>query len=90
LCVVDVCLVVHVSKCNVFVVCLCSKQSGEDLRQDMMVLDAIHLMNTIWKSENLDLRMTLYSCIATGVDHGLSIVVAFSFSKVDIHFKLRP
>jgi hypothetical protein len=48
----------------------------------MLVLDAIRLMETIWKSENLDLRVTPYRCIATGVDHGEFRNILFQISIV--------
>ena len=46
-------------------------KSGDDLRQDMLVLDAIRLMDSIWRSNGLDMRMTLYDCVPTGVDCGM-------------------
>lgn len=43
---------------------------GDDLRQDMLVIDAIRLMDSIWQSNGLDLRMTPYHCVPTGIDCG--------------------
>jgi phosphatidylinositol kinase/protein kinase (PI-3 family) len=35
---------------------------GDDLRQDMLTLQMLKLMNTIWKTEGLDLKYLFYFC----------------------------
>ena len=37
-----------------------------DLRQDMLTLQVIKIMDHTWDQEGLDLRMMPYSCLATG------------------------
>ncbi|GAB1222713.1 hypothetical protein ENUP19_0121G0064 [Entamoeba nuttalli] len=44
---------------------------GDDLRQDILTLQMIRLMNTIWKNNGLDLCMLPYLCIATGNEIGM-------------------
>ncbi|ELP88436.1 phosphatidylinositol-4,5-bisphosphate 3-kinase catalytic subunit delta isoform, putative [Entamoeba invadens IP1] len=44
---------------------------GDDLRQDVLTLQMLQLMNNIWKSAGLDLRMLPYRCIATGDETGM-------------------
>ena len=45
-------------------------QVGDDLRQDILVLQMIKLMEKIWLRAGLDLKMVTYDCVATGQDHG--------------------
>ena len=42
-----------------------------DLRQDMLTLQIISIMDSLWKSEGLDLRMIPYGCLATGEESGM-------------------
>lgn len=50
-------------------------QIGNDLRQDMLILDAIRWMKVVWHAESLDLQMTPYSCLATDIDSGMIEVI---------------
>ena len=43
---------------------------GEDLRQDMLALQMIKIMDKIWLKEGLDLRMVIFKCLSTGRDRG--------------------
>lgn len=43
---------------------------GEDLRQDMLALQMIKIMDKIWLQEGLDLRMVIFKCLSTGKDRG--------------------
>lgn len=43
---------------------------GDDLRQDQLVLQMITLMDRILQQENLDLKLTPYSVLATSSKHG--------------------
>lgn len=45
-------------------------QVGDDLRQDILVLQMIKVMEKIWLRAGLDLKLVMYDCVATGQDHG--------------------
>ncbi|KAI8906954.1 kinase-like domain-containing protein [Gorgonomyces haynaldii] len=46
-------------------------KTGDDLRQDQLVVQLITLMDRLLRKENLDLRLTPYKVLATGADHGM-------------------
>ncbi len=46
-------------------------KSGDDLRQDILTLQMLRVMDKIWLNAGLDMRLKPYNVIATGVnDHG--------------------
>ncbi len=78
---------------------------GDDLRQDILVLQMIKLMEKLWLKAGLDLRMITYQCVATGVDEGTymgnnmmtcyTLYMTCSFAKVAetslcLHIKCTP
>uniref|UniRef100_A0AAV2M1M4 phosphatidylinositol 3-kinase n=1 Tax=Knipowitschia caucasica TaxID=637954 RepID=A0AAV2M1M4_KNICA len=44
---------------------------GDDLRQDMLVIQTFVLMDSIWQDKSLDLNLVPYGCIATGYNIGM-------------------
>ncbi|KAK7883989.1 hypothetical protein WMY93_027112 [Mugilogobius chulae] len=50
---------------------------GDDLRQDMLVIQTFILMDSIWQDKSLDLNLIPYGCIATGHNLGLSLSLSF-------------
>ena len=48
---------------------------GDDLRQDMLTLQILKLMNLIWRNEGLDLKMQVYDCFSTGCKTGFIEVI---------------
>ncbi|TMS36679.1 hypothetical protein L596_003781 [Steinernema carpocapsae] len=44
---------------------------GDDMRQDAIVLQMVRMMNEIWLSDFLDLRMIIFRCLPTGVKKGM-------------------
>ncbi|XP_057551711.1 phosphatidylinositol 4,5-bisphosphate 3-kinase catalytic subunit delta isoform isoform X3 [Hippopotamus amphibius kiboko] len=59
-------------------------KNGDDLRQDMLTLQMLQLMDVLWKQEGLDLRMTPYGCLSTGDRTGLIEVVLHSDTIANI------
>uniref|UniRef100_A0AAQ4PUM0 phosphatidylinositol 3-kinase n=1 Tax=Gasterosteus aculeatus aculeatus TaxID=481459 RepID=A0AAQ4PUM0_GASAC len=59
-------------------------KNGDDLRQDMLTLQMIQLMENLWKREGLDLRMLPYGCLSTGNKMGLIEVVKNSDTIANI------
>lgn len=48
-------------------------QCGDDLRQDMLTLQMIRIMNKIWVQEGLDMRMVIFRCFSTGRGRGIGV-----------------
>ncbi|KAJ1930687.1 Phosphatidylinositol (PI) 3-kinase [Tieghemiomyces parasiticus] len=46
-------------------------KTGDDLRQDQLVIQIFTLMDRLLRKEKLDLRLTPYRVLATGADQGL-------------------
>ncbi|RKP35330.1 kinase-like domain-containing protein [Dimargaris cristalligena] len=46
-------------------------KTGDDLRQDQLVIQIFTLMDRLLRQEKLDLRLTPYKVLATGADQGL-------------------
>ena len=45
-------------------------QVGDDLRQDMIVMQLINIMDKLWLQNNLDLRLVTFTCLPTGDKRG--------------------
>ena len=50
-------------------------KAGDDLRQDLMTLQLLKIMDYFWSKNGLDLRLNPYGCCATGHDLGMIEVV---------------
>ncbi|XP_036399265.1 phosphatidylinositol 4-phosphate 3-kinase C2 domain-containing subunit alpha-like [Megalops cyprinoides] len=61
---------------------------GEDLRQDMLALQMIRIMDRIWLQEGLDLRIVNFKCISTGKDRGMVELVPASdtLRKIQVEY----
>ncbi|OQV14117.1 Phosphatidylinositol [Hypsibius exemplaris] len=63
-------------------------KNGDDLRQDMLTLQVIGLMDNIWQTDNLNLRMIPYGCLPTGKNLGVIEVVRNSRTVMSIQKKI--
>ncbi|KAG9485491.1 hypothetical protein GDO78_008527 [Eleutherodactylus coqui] len=71
---------------------------GDDLRQDMLTLQMIRIMNKIWIQEGLDMRMVIFRCFSTGRGRGMVEMIpsAETLRKIQVEhgvtgsFKDRP
>lgn len=59
-------------------------KNGDDLRQDMLTLQILQVMDNIWQAEGLDFRMNAYLCMATDLEQGMIEVVSPAETMADI------
>nr|KAJ3421241.1 Phosphatidylinositol (PI) 3-kinase [Polyrhizophydium stewartii] len=60
-------------------------KTGDDLRQDQLVVQIIMLMDRLLRKENLDLKLTPYKVLATGTDHAGYCVITYLLGIGDRH-----
>ena len=59
-------------------------KQNDDMRQDILTLQMILIMDRIWLNKDLDLAMTPYKVIGTGCEQGLMEFVAPTVTLADI------
>ena len=59
-------------------------KAGDDLRQDLLTLQMLELMDNVWKTSGLDLHLIPYGCVATGEGVGMIEVVLSSDTVANI------
>ncbi|GFN93851.1 phosphatidylinositol 4-phosphate 3-kinase c2 domain-containing subunit alpha-like [Plakobranchus ocellatus] len=71
---------------------------GDDLRQDMLTMQMVRIMESLWLQQGLDLKMITFACLATGPKKGIIELITESetlrkiqvFGGVTGSFKDRP
>ncbi|XP_056588424.1 phosphatidylinositol 4,5-bisphosphate 3-kinase catalytic subunit gamma isoform isoform X1 [Triplophysa dalaica] len=48
---------------------------GDDLRQDMLIIQTLMVMDSIWQEKGLNLNLVPYGCISTGYNIGMIEIV---------------
>jgi phosphatidylinositol 3-kinase len=66
-------------------------KTGDDLRQDQLVIQIITLMDKLLQKENLDLKLSPYKILATSTSAGLSqFVPSASFQGITSKYRNNP
>lgn len=58
---------------------------GDDLRQDMLAMQMIKIMQKLWLKEGLDLKMITFECLATSENQGMVEMVQNAETLRKIH-----
>jgi uncharacterized membrane protein YgcG len=59
-------------------------KSGDDLRQDLLTLQVLRIMDGLWMQAGMDLCMNAYGCVATAPEEGMLEVVPSSNTMAGI------
>lgn len=59
-------------------------KAGDDLRQDLLTLQMLRIMDNMWKATGLDLHLIPYGCVATGDGVGMIEIVLNSDTVANI------
>ncbi|KAK4173181.1 kinase-like domain-containing protein [Triangularia setosa] len=66
-------------------------KTGDDLRQDQLVIQIITLMDNLLLKENLDLKLSPYKILATSTSAGLSqFVPSMTFQGISSKYRTNP
>ena len=59
-------------------------KNGDDLRQDMLTIQLLRLMDEYWLEDGFDMRLKPYDVMATGVnDHGAGVGMIMPVTGAD-------
>jgi hypothetical protein len=59
-------------------------KTGDDLRQDLLTLQVLRVMEGLWIHAGIDLKMNAYGCVSTGFGEGMLEVVGSSSTIASI------
>uniref|UniRef100_A0A8C3FZR0 phosphatidylinositol 3-kinase n=1 Tax=Cyclopterus lumpus TaxID=8103 RepID=A0A8C3FZR0_CYCLU len=61
-------------------------KEGDDLRQDMLIIQTLVVMESIWQEKSLDLNLVPYGCISTGHNIGMIEIVRNAVTIATVHW----
>jgi len=67
-------------------------KSGDDLRQDILTLQMLRLMDAFWRAKGIDLELSPYTCVATGVnkdEEGVGMIEVVLNSDTISHIQIE-
>ena len=64
-------------------------QVGDDLRQDMLTMQMIKIMDRLWLKAGLDLKIITFACLATGPKKGVLFCWSINLGWVNIFASLH-
>ena len=64
-------------------------QVGDDLRQDMLTMQMIKIMDRLWLKAGLDLKIITFACLATGPKKGVLFCWSIDLGWVNIFASLH-
>ena len=89
-------MVVSVVEQNSFVSAM--YKVGDDLRQDMLTLQMVRIMDKMWLKNGLDLKMVTFACVPTGLKRGFVKLITgaetlrriqVTNTHFEIHFEIK-
>ncbi|KAI6649894.1 Phosphatidylinositol 4,5-bisphosphate 3-kinase catalytic subunit gamma isoform-like [Oopsacas minuta] len=57
---------------------------GDDLRQDMLIIQMLRIMENIWLVNGLDLHLIPYGCLSTGFEEGIIEIIQCAVTVCNI------
>lgn len=60
-------------------------KKGDDLRQDILTIQLFRIMHSLWFEQRYNLKMSLYSVVATGYFQGMLEIVTNSETLATVH-----
>lgn len=60
-------------------------KSGDDIKQDHLILQLFTIFDNLWKEKGLDFKMNIYRVLPTGNEIGFIEIVPNSYNSSKVH-----